>query len=433
MTETGSRFLDDLAARDLVADSTDRAALVARLEEGPATVYVGFDPTADSLHIGHLMGLLALRRFQDAGHRPIALAGGATGMIGDPSGRSEERNLLDDAALNANLEGIVPQLRRFLDFSPGPNQAILADNRDWTTSMTAIEFLRDVGKHVTVNQMMGKESVRARMEGTHGISYTEFSYMLLQANDFVALNERHGCEIQLGGTDQWGNISLGVDLARRRLGAHLHGLTWPLLTRRDGTKYGKTASGEQIWLSPARMSPYRFYQAWIGADDDEIRSLLLRLTLLPVAEAEAVASEHAAAPEKRLGQRRLATELTSLVHGAEAIPAVLEASEVLFGGDPATVAAPTFETIAAEVPTSHVGREALGDGLDPAALFAEVGLAKSRGDARRTLDQRGLSVNGQRLEPGDTLGHDRLLHDRYLLLRRGRTQYHLVVAGDAAG
>jgi tyrosyl-tRNA synthetase len=311
-------LLDDLAARGLVHDTTDPDGLRRRLSEGPVTLYCGFDPTADSLHIGHLMGLLALRRFQRAGHRPIVLAGGATGMIGDPGGRSEERNLLDDAAIAANLEGIVPQLRQFLDFDGGPTGARLVDNRSWTVAMSAVDFLRDVGKHVTVNQMLAKEAVRARIEGESGISYTEFSYMLLQANDFVHLHELEGCELQVGGSDQWGNISLGVDLVRRRTGHAVHGLTWPLLTRADGTKYGKTASGEQIWLGAHRMSPYRFFQAWMQVADAEVEDLLLKLTFLAPAEVAAVVAEHQRDPGARTAQRTLARELTTLVHGAGA-------------------------------------------------------------------------------------------------------------------
>ena len=369
--------------------------------DGPIVVYCGFDPTADSLHAGHLLGLLTLRRFQQHGHRPVALAGGATGMIGDPGGRSEERNLLTDAELARNLEGIVPQLRRLLDFEPGPAQAHLVDNRAWTVALTTIDFLRDVGKHVTVNHMLGKESVRNRIESEHGISYTEFSYMLLQAHDFLQLNELEGCELQVGGSDQWGNITLGVDLIRRRTGRRAHGLTWPLLTRADGTKYGKTASGDQPWLSAERLSPYRFFQLWMQLDDADVRKPLLQLTLLPVAEVEEVLAEHARRPEARSAQRRLAHELTALVHGEEAADgrrsrqrrAVRSRSPGGGRGHP-----------------GHPGRRGahhrastasrLTAGLDPVDLLVEVRLASSRGDARRTLDQRGIAVNGVKLEAG---------------------------------
>jgi len=421
-------LFDDLVARGLVADTTDRVALRARLGSGPIALYCGFDPTADSLHVGNLIGLVTLRRFQLAGHRPIALAGGATGMIGDPSGRSEERNLLDDERLARNLEGIVPQLRQFLDFETGPAQARLVDNRSWTVAMSAIDFLRDVGKFVTVNQMLGKESVRARIAGTAGISYTEFSYMLLQANDFAELYALEGCELQVGGSDQWGNISLGVELVRKRHGAAVHGLTWPLPTRADGTKYGKSSSGEQLWLGAHRLSPYRFYQGWMHVEDADVRRLLLQLTLLPVAEVDDVVEAHLADPGRRIGQRRVAGEVTALVHGATVASTAAAASEVLFGGDVAQVDPETLSMLAGEVPTAVVDRAALDRGVDPVVLFVEAGAAASKGEARRLLDQRGWSVNGRRLEPGDALGRSDLLHGRWILVRRGRSAYTLLEA-----
>ncbi|WP_229023206.1 tyrosine--tRNA ligase [Actinomarinicola tropica] len=430
MSETGAAILDDLAARGLIHDSTDLKELRSRLAEGPITVYYGCDPTADSLHVGHLIGLLVMRRFQDAGHRPIVLAGGATGMIGDPGGRSEERNLLDDATLARNLEGIVPQLRQFLDFEDGATGARLVDNRSWTVSMTAIDFLRDVGKLVTVNQMLAKEAVRSRIEGEHGISYTEFSYMLLQANDFVQLAELEGCEMQVGGSDQWGNIALGVDLVRRRLGRQAHAVTWPLLTRADGTKYGKSASGEQMWLGAHRTSPYRLYQGWMQADDADVRRLLLQLTLLPVAEAEAVADEHEAAPERRIGQRRLAAELVTLIHGPDAAEAAAAASDVLFGGGSiAEASLATLETLAEEVPSTPVARQRVADGPSVVDLAAEVGLTSSKSEARKLAAQGGLSLNGVAVDESRTVGVDDLLHGRIAVLRKGKRHYHLVVAG----
>ena len=302
----GPAILDDLARRGLIHDSTDPDALAARLAEGPISVYCGFDPTADSLHIGHLVPLLLLRRFQDAGHRPIALAGGATGMVGDPSGRSEERNLLDDAALAHNVAAVADQLRAFLRFD-GDGSAVLVDNREWTAGVGVLEFLRDVGKHVTIGTMLAKESVRSRLAGDQGLSFTEFSYMLLQANDFAELHERHGCQLQVGGSDQWGNITAGIDLIRRRLGAPAHGLTVPLVTRSDGAKFGKTANGT-VWLDPARTLPYELHQYFMNVDDRDVERFLLQLTLLPVADIEAVMAEHAAGPEARVAQRRLADE-----------------------------------------------------------------------------------------------------------------------------
>jgi tyrosyl-tRNA synthetase len=432
VTDTGAAILDDLAARGLIHDSTDLDALRSRLAEGPITVYYGCDPSADSLHVGNLIGLLVMRRFQQAGHRPIVLAGGATGMIGDPGGRSEERNLLDDDTLARNLEGIVPQLKQFLDFGDGPDGARLVDNRSWTVALSAIEWLRDVGKHVTVNQMLAKESVRTRIESEVGISYTEFSYMLLQANDFVNLAELEGCEMQVGGSDQWGNISLGVDLVRRKLGRHAHALTWPLLTRPDGTKYGKSAAGEQMWLGAHRMSPYRFYQAWIQADDADVRKLLLQLTFLSIDEVDAVVTAHDAAPHTRVGQKRLAAELTALVHGSEAAAAAEAASDVLFGGGSVAGAdAATLEVLAGEIPTAEITSGRLAEGIAAVELAAEVGLATSRSDARKLADQGGLSVNGDA-----TGGIERivtatdLLHGRYLVLRKGKRHYQMLVVTD---
>jgi tyrosyl-tRNA synthetase len=409
-------LLDDLRARGLVHDTTDADALARRLQEGPIGVYCGFDPTADSLHVGHLMGQLTLRRFQLAGHRPFPLAGGATGMIGDPSGRSEERNLLDADALAHNVARISAQLERLVDFAPGlTNRATLVNNADWTASLSALEFLRDVGKHVTVNQMVAKESVRLRMDGTDGISYTEFSYMLLQANDFAWLCQHHDVELQLGGSDQWGNITLGIDLTRRRLGRVVHGLTWPLLTRSDGTKFGKTAGGA-VWLDPERTSPYRFHQFWVQSEDDRVERLLRQFTFLDLTEVDELVEAHRNAPERRLAQHRLAHELTSLVHGEAA-------AAVLFGGDPVAAPRSALDTLAGEIPTTEVGPGELG--LVP--LLVRTGLARSNGEARKLVAAGGVSVNGERTAVDIEVPPARLLHGRYLLLRKGKANYHLVV------
>jgi tyrosyl-tRNA synthetase len=296
-------LIDDLVARGLVHDSTDIDALRARLAAGPIGVYVGFDPTAPSLHAGNLLGQVMLRRFQLAGHRPVVLAGGATGMVGDPGGRSEERNLLDEESLAHNVACVKRQLERILDFEPGPFAARLVDNASWTKPMGVLEFLRDVGKHITVNQMVAKESVRARMESEHGISYTEFSYMLLQANDFRHLCEHADVEMQMGGSDQWGNIVAGIDLIRRRLGRQAFGLTWPLLTRSDGQKMGKSVSGA-LWLDAELTSPYQFRQYWVQLPDADVERFLLQLTLRPVEEISAIVSEHLAAPERQERPRK---------------------------------------------------------------------------------------------------------------------------------
>ena len=430
VTHKGSAVLDDLQARGLVHDSTDLASLRQRLDDGPITVYCGFDPTSDSLHAGNLLMLLNLRRFQDGGHRPIALAGGAPGMIGDPSGRSEERNLLDDAQLAANLEGIVPQLRRFLDFDGGLHPARLVDNRSWTIATSVIDFLRDVGKHITVNQMLGKESVRSRLESASGLSYTEFSYMLLQANDFYELYRLDGCELQIGGSDQWGNIAAGIDLIRRRTGSHAFGLTSPLLTRRDGTKYGKSSTGANLWLSAQKMSPFRFHQAWIGTPDEDVRKLMLQLTLLQVHDVEELVAAHQLSPERRVAQRRLAREITALVHGDDQADAAEQAADLLFaGGDPRLVDAASWEMLCREVPLATFDPSRLsGEGALPAELFAELGLASSRSEARRLLEQRGWMVNGRRLEPHHRLTSADLIMERYVLVRRGRSDFHVLSA-----
>jgi len=420
-------ILSDLEARGLIHDTTDRDALASRLAAGPITLYCGFDPTADSLHVGNLIGLLTLRRFQMAGHVPISLAGGATGMIGDPSGRDAERNLLDDEGLARNLEGILPQLRKFLEFE-GESAAKLLDNRAWTVGVGVLDFLRDVGKHVTVNQMVAKDSVKSRMSEGDGISYTEFSYMLLQGYDYLWLADNENCELQVGGSDQWGNIVLGVDLIRRKLGQTAYALTWPLLTKPDGSKYGKTAGGETIWLSPNKMSPYRFYQAWIGVDDSEVRKLLLQLTFLSLEEIEVLVAEHEKDPQQRVGQRMLAGELTGIVHGEAAAASAMEASAVLFDPDVdiTAVSESALEFVSGEVPSTAI--QTLGSSIID--LLVESGLCQSRKDAKRAITEGGIYLNGGRVADADFLpSKGDLLHQKYVLLRRGKKQWHLVTVG----
>lgn len=421
-----SALLDDLDRRGLLHDTTDRSALAARLEAGPITLYYGCDPTAPSLHHGNLLGLVMLRRFQDAGHRPIALAGGATGMIGDPGGRSEERNLLDVETLAANVAAIKAQIARILG-PEGPWQ--LVDNMAWTGELRLLEFLREVGKHVTVNQMVARESVRTRMEGEHGISYTEFSYMLLQAHDYAWLHEHEGCELQIGGSDQWGNILSGVDLIRRRHGAAVHALCWPLLTAADGSKLGKT-TGARVWLDPQLTTPYAFYQHWMQTPDDDLRRMLAQFTLLPMRWVDDILAAHAEAPSKRAGQRALAEAVTELVHGEDATAAAQGAAAVLFGGDPRDASAGALAAVAAEVATAGLAPgERLEDGVDLVAVLVRVGLATSLGDARRQLDQRGIAVNGAKAEPGRTLTTADLLHGRWVLLRKGKRDWAVLDAG----
>ena len=415
-------LLDDLAARGLIHQTTDRAALEARLASGPIGLYIGFDPTADSLHVGHLVGQLFMRRFQVAGHRPFPLAGGATGMVGDPGGRSEERNLLDIDTLRHNVECIKVQLTRLLDFEPGPFQATLVNNADWTNDLSLLDFLRDVGKYATVNQMIAKDSVRSRLESENGISFTEFSYQLLQANDFRHLYEAHQVELQAGASDQWGNIVAGVDLIRRRLGQQAFALTHPLITKSDGTKFGKSVGGA-VWLDPDRTSPYQFRQFWVQVDDQMIGTYMRMLSMEPLERIEATLAEHDAAPERRVAQRALAQELTSMVHGPEASAAADEAALVLFGGDPTAASEAALAAVAREVPSSTLPPAALDDLL---GVLVGAGLATSNGDARRTLQQRGFRVNGVQIDDKAQLSDIARLHGRFLLLRKGKANHHLI-------
>ena len=415
-------LLTDLDRRGLIHDSTDRGALASRLADGPIGVYVGFDPTADSLHVGHLVGQLYLRRFQMAGHKPFPLAGGATGMVGDPSGRSDERNLLDLDTLRHNVSCIETQLQRLLDFSPGRFQAKLVNNADWTEPITLLDFLRDVGKYVTVNQMLAKDSVRSRLDSDTGLSFTEFSYSLLQANDFRHLYEHEGVEMQAGGSDQWGNIVAGVDLIRRSLSKSAHAMTHPLVTKADGTKFGKSVGGA-VWLDPAQTSPYQFRQFWIQVDDAMVGRYLQMFSLRAVSELADEIEAHQAAPERRAAQRALADELTELVHGPGALDAARSATEVLFGGDPTTASEATLAAVAREVPSSVLARTQLDDLL---AVLVGAGLASSNGDARRTLQQKGYRANGQPLTEDSLLTGLELLHGRFLMLRKGKSNHHLV-------
>jgi tyrosyl-tRNA synthetase len=414
-------LIADLEARGLIHDSTDREHLRAQVAAGSVGIYYGCDPTADSLHVGNLIGLVMLRRFQDAGHKAIALAGGATGMVGDPSGRSEERNLLDDATLDHNVACIKEQLGRIVDLTD-PDHGVLVDNRDWTQPISILEFLRDVGKHVTVNQMLARESVKVRINSEHGISFTEFSYMLLQANDYLWLFDHHDCVIQIGGSDQWGNIISGVDLIRRKRHVAVNAFSWPLLTASDGSKLGKT-TGARVWLDAAKTSPYAFRQHWMQTPDDVVRSQLLTFSLRPVGEIERIAAEHVEAPQRRHGQRTLATDMVTLIHGADAAAAAEEAAAVLFASDPTGASQAAFEMLAGEIPTTRLDAAQLDDAV---AVLVATELATSNGDARRTMEQNAYSVNGVRLTANDQLSGQKLLHDRYLLLRRGKKVHHLL-------
>lgn len=421
-------ILDELRWRGLLADCTDLDALTQRVAQGPVTLYAGFDPTADSLHVGNLVPLFALRRFQLFGHRPIALAGGSTGMVGDPSGKSDERNLLTPEQLERNLAGIKPQLTKFLDFDTPKNPARVVNNYDWTAPVSILDFLREVGKHITVNSMIAKESVSARMENREtGISYAEFSYMLLQGYDFYHLRKTCECELQIGATDQWGNITVGTELTRKKLGATVWGLVFPLLTKSDGTKYGKTASGA-VWLDPKRTSPYRFYQFFVNADDADVVKLLKVLTFLSQEEIAALENELKTNPGARAAQKALARELTTLVHGADALTAAVKASEILFGGSLEGVSEEIFQDVVGEVPTKQL--PPLAEPRTPLVdLLVHSGLSPSKGQARKDIEGGGIYLNNIRVtdvsRPFSPAGD--LLFGKYLLLRKGKRSYAVLV------
>ncbi|WP_069962986.1 tyrosine--tRNA ligase [Lacunisphaera limnophila] len=420
-----SDILSELDWRGLYADSTDRDALAKRLAEGPTTLYAGFDPTADSLHVGNLVPLLALRRFQRAGHHPIALAGGATGMVGDPSGKSDERNLQTPDQVAHNIAAIRGQLTKFLDFDAAANPARLVNNGDWIGPISFLEFLRDTGKYITVNSMVAKDSVRSRMEdrGT-GISFTEFSYMLLQGYDFFHLRKTYNCELQVGATDQWGNITVGTELTRKKLGATVWGLVFPLLTKSDGSKYGKTATGT-VWLDPKKTSPYRFYQFFVNADDADVVKLLKTLTFLSREEITALETELTANPGARAAQKALAREMTTLVHGPEALAAALKASEILFGGSLEGVTEAIFNDVVGEVPTKDLEKVRLeGPGAAIADLIVQSGLEASKGAARKALEAGGIYLNNVRVpDHTRTVTVADLLFGKHLLLRKGKRSY----------
>ena len=418
---TGAAIIDDLRARGLIHDTTDEAVLRARLDDGPITLYHGIDPSASSLHLGNLVGILVLRRFQDHGHRPIALVGGSTGMVCDPGGRSEERNLLDADALAANVAGIQAQVEMLLDVGRD-NSVALVNNFDWTRDVSILDFLRDVGKHATVNQMVAKDSVRSRMDSEHGISFTEFSYMLLQAFDYWWLHGNMSCDMQIGGSDQWGNITAGIDLIRRRDGAHVHGLCWPLITKADGTKFGKSAGGA-LWLDPQRTLPYEFHQYFLRTDDRDVERFLLQLTLLAVDDVAEIMATHAAEPEQRVAQSALADAVTELIHGPDEVRKAKLAAGALFGGG--DLDAEGLDALRGIVPESMVAAEiALAD-EGVVDLLVATGVCRSKGDARRTIDQGGIRVNGDRI--GAATEGFSFIDGRFALIQRGKRQRHLAV------
>ena len=417
--------LSALRARGMVEQVTNEETLEALLNGTGATIYVGFDPTADSLHVGHMLPILLLARLQRRGHRPIVLVGGATGMIGDPSGRSTERQLLTPDMIAANVEAIRPQLSRFVSFE-GSNSAIVVNNGDWTSQIGYLEWLRTVGKHFTVNYMAAKESVRRRLEDREqGISYTEFSYMLIQANDFRHLYDTYGCNIQAGGSDQWGNITAGIDLVRKTRGAEVYGMTLPLLATSSGEKFGKSA-GNAVWLDPRRTSPYQFYQFWMQTEDSDVERYLKIFTFEPLEKIAEVCREHAQQPEKRLAQKVLAADMTGMIHGEAALDDAIRASEALFGRELSGLSDSDLSTIFSDVPSILLERGELAAGLRLSQALVKAGACGSRGEANRLIRAGGVYLNNRRVTDDQALSEGDLASASMLVLRTGKKDYYLV-------
>ena len=416
-------LIEELKARGLLAQVSDEDGLAEHLDEGSRTVYCGFDPTADSLHIGNLVPLLTLRRFQVHGHRPVLLVGGATGLIGDPSGRTDERSLNPEEVVAEWVENIRRQVEGLVSFE-GNNAAVVENNLEWTARMDVISYLRDVGKYFSVNAMIQRDSVRTRLEqDEQGISYTEFSYMLLQANDYAELAERHHCSIQIGGSDQWGNIVSGMDLVRRKLSRDAFALTVPLITKTDGTKFGKTAAGA-VWLDARRTSPYSFYQFWLNTADADVEHFLKVFTFLPVAEIEALMVAFRESPGQRLAQKTLAEEVTRMLHGQEALDSAVRITEALFSGSiDALTESDLVQLTQDGMDCTEIDAESVG----LLALLADSGLAPSRGQARKLVTSGGVRINGSVADdPEAELNFSDALHGRFYLLRRGKKNWHLI-------
>jgi len=423
---------DELKWRGLIYDCIE--GVDELLANEAVTVYNGFDATADSLHVGHMVPLLALARLQRFGHHPIALAGGGTSMIGDPSGKSAERQLLSREQIEANVESIKKQLAQFLDFETKTNPARVMNNANWLVNLQLIDFLRDIGKYFTVNYMIAKDSVRNRIEREEGISFTEFSYMLLQSYDFLYLHDHEGCKLQTGGSDQWGNITAGVELIRKVRGGErqAYGMVYPLITKADGTKFGKTESGT-VWLSAERTSPYRFYQFWLNTDDRDVVNYLKIFTFLPKERIDELEADVKERPEQREAQRVLAREMTGLLHGPTALDRAEQASKALFGGDITGLPAEDIQDVFSEVPSSEISKNSLGGGENAniVDLLVNTGFLKSKGEARRSIGEGGIYLNNIRVtDPAQTVSTNDLIDGKFLVLRRGKKTYHLVkVAG----
>lgn len=418
-------IIDELRWRGLIYDKTE--GLDDLLSEQKITLYNGFDPTKDTLHVGNLVPMMQLARWQRFGHTPIALAGGGTGMIGDPSGRSTERNLLSLDVIDYNVGEIRKQLAGILDFEVKSNPAQMVNNADWLRPLMLVDFLRDTGKHFTINYMLAKDSVKSRLDREDsGMSFTEFSYMLLQAYDYQHLFDTMNCVLQAGGSDQWGNIVAGVELIRRTRGERAHALVYPLITNADGSKFGKTAEGTSVWLSPEYTSPYRFYQFWFNIDDADVGTYLKYYTWLDQRQIAELEQKVFDQPEQREAQRTLAREVTRMIHGETALARAEQASLALFGGDVTGLSAADIEDIFAEVPSSEVAREALSDGVAVVDLLVSSGLASSKADARRAIQGGGIYLNNERVADGMTAGLAQAIEGRFLILRKGKRQFHLV-------
>ncbi len=427
-----SNFIEELTWRGMLHDVMPGTE--EHLLSGMQSAYVGIDPTADSLHIGHLVGVMMLKHFQLAGHKPYALIGGATGMIGDPSGKSNERNLLDEATLARNQAGIKEQLSRFLDFNSGKdNSAILVNNYDWMKEFSFLEFIRDVGKHITVNYMMAKDSVKKRLsaEASEGLSFTEFTYQLVQGYDFLHLYRTHNCTLQMGGSDQWGNITTGTELIRRIDGSKGYALTCPLITKADGTKFGKSEGGN-IWLDAERTSPYKFYQYWLNTSDEDAEKYIKIFTFLSKEEVDELVNSHKGAPHLRVLQKRLADEITVMVHSQEDLDKAKQASNILFGKstseDLKELDEKTFLEVFDGVPQAEVPMEEVENGLDMiGALAAKTNFLASNGEARRELKQNSISVNKEKVKEDYSITAEDLINNKFVLLQRGKKNYFVLV------
>jgi len=425
-------LLDELSWRGMIQDIMPGTR--EQLEKELTTGYIGFDPTADSLHIGSLLPILLLVHFQRAGHKPIALIGGATGMVGDPSGKSEERNLLNEETLQRNILGVKAQLEQFLNFSPTlPNAAELVNNYDWFKSISFIDFLRDTGKHITVNYMMAKDSVKKRIEGETGISYTEFAYQLMQAYDFYWLFQQKQCKLQMGGSDQWGNMTTGTELIRRKCGGEAFVFTNPLVTKSDGGKFGKTESGN-IWLDPGKTSPYQFYQFWLNASDTDATRWIKLFTFLTREEIDSITETHQQNPSARTLQRKLASEVTSFVHGQAELSKAIETTEKLFSNQQAPIESLSetdLEQIQGVIKV-EVDKASLAEGIDIVSLLANTGIFPSKGEARKTIQGGGVSINRKKIESVELkVDSSFLLHQRYILIQKGKKNYFLITVKAA--